>query len=75
MCVLGVAQQKNQYRLLAWQVIGCTVLPGYINDVGTYLLRDCVNTTLNYNPEFIAQVYNCCVSSVALDQLSTVSDP
>jgi len=36
-------------------VIGCTIIPGYSATVGTYLLRDCVNTTLNYNPEFIAQ--------------------
>jgi len=36
-------------------IIGCTVLPGYIANVGRYLLRDCVNTTLSYNPEFIAQ--------------------
>eukprot|EP00741_Cyanophora_paradoxa_P012487 tig00020610_g12066.t1 len=36
-------------------VIGCTVLPGYINEVGKFALRDCVNTSLSYNPEFIAQ--------------------
>jgi len=36
-------------------VIGCTVLPGYIANVGRYLIRDCKNTTLSYNPEFIAQ--------------------
>jgi len=36
-------------------VIGCTVLPGYIATVGRFLLSDCVNTTLSYNPEFIAQ--------------------
>lgn len=36
-------------------VIGCTVLPGYIRNTGRFLLRDCVNCTLNYNPEFIAQ--------------------
>ena len=36
-------------------VIVCTVLPGYINKIGKFLLSDCVNTTLNYNPEFIAQ--------------------
>lgn len=36
-------------------IIGCTVLPGYTANVGRYLLRDCANTTLNYNPEFIAQ--------------------
>jgi len=36
-------------------VIGCTVLPGYIATVGRFLLKDCVNTSLSYNPEFIAQ--------------------
>lgn len=36
-------------------VIGCTVIPGYIKDVGSYLIKDCINTSLSYNPEFIAQ--------------------
>lgn len=36
-------------------VIGCTVLPGYCRDVGSFLLEDCINTTLSYNPEFIQQ--------------------
>lgn len=36
-------------------IIGCTVLPGYINCVGKCLLADCAGCTLNYNPEFIAQ--------------------
>ena len=36
-------------------IIGCTVMPGYIDKIGKFLLRDCINTTLNYNPEFIAQ--------------------
>lgn len=36
-------------------VIGCTIIPGYIRDVGLHLLRDCTNTSLSYNPEFIAQ--------------------
>jgi len=36
-------------------IVGCTVLPGYLANVGKYLLRDCINTTLSYNPEFIAQ--------------------
>lgn len=36
-------------------VIGCTIFPGYIRTVGKFLIRDCENTTLNYNPEFIAQ--------------------
>jgi len=36
-------------------VIGCTIFPGYIRTVGKFLIRDCENTTLSYNPEFIAQ--------------------
>lgn len=36
-------------------VIGCTVFPGYISTVGRFLLKDCIDTTLSYNPEFIAQ--------------------
>jgi len=36
-------------------MIMCTVMPGYIREVGRHLIRDCSNTTLNYNPEFIAQ--------------------
>ena len=36
-------------------VICCTVMPGYIENIGKSLISDCENTTLNYNPEFIAQ--------------------
>lgn len=36
-------------------VIGCTVIPGYCRDVANFLVRDCENTTVSYNPEFIAQ--------------------
>lgn len=36
-------------------IIGCTVFPGYIRTTGKTLIRDCINTTLSYNPEFIAQ--------------------
>lgn len=36
-------------------IINCTVMPGYIRDIGNCLLKDCINTTLSYNPEFIAQ--------------------
>jgi nucleotide sugar dehydrogenase len=35
--------------------IMCTVLPGYIRNQGRSLLKDCIDCTLNYNPEFIAQ--------------------
>jgi len=36
-------------------IIGCTVFPGYIRNRASLLIRDCQNTTLSYNPEFIAQ--------------------
>jgi nucleotide sugar dehydrogenase len=36
-------------------VIGCTVMPTYIDQIGKPLLENCKNCTLNYNPEFIAQ--------------------
>ena len=36
-------------------IVGCTVMPKYIDEVGNGLICDCKNTTLNYNPEFIAQ--------------------
>lgn len=36
-------------------VIGCTVMPKYIDQVGKHLLGDCENTYLSYNPEFVAQ--------------------
>jgi nucleotide sugar dehydrogenase len=36
-------------------IIGCTVMPKYIDEVGTPLLSDCNNCYLSYNPEFVAQ--------------------
>ena len=36
-------------------VIGCTVLPGYVRKIGRALLKDCMNTSLSYSPEFIQQ--------------------
>jgi nucleotide sugar dehydrogenase len=36
-------------------IIGCTVMPHYIDQVGSMLISDCDNCSLNYNPEFIAQ--------------------
>ena len=36
-------------------IIGCTIIPKYINQIGISLLNDCINCTLNYNPEFVAQ--------------------
>lgn len=36
-------------------IIGCTVMPGYIRDIAKLLIKDCENTNVSYNPEFIAQ--------------------
>ncbi len=36
-------------------VIACTIFPGYIAHTGNSLIKDCINTTLSYNPSFIAQ--------------------
>ena len=36
-------------------VICSTVLPGYISNIGSYLIEGCAGCTLSYNPEFIAQ--------------------
>jgi nucleotide sugar dehydrogenase len=36
-------------------IIGCTVMPNYIDQVGKHLLEDCEDTYLSYNPEFVAQ--------------------
>ena len=36
-------------------IIGCTVMPNYIRDIGYQLITNCRNATLSYNPEFVAQ--------------------
>lgn len=36
-------------------VINSTVIPGYVRTIGKLLLKDCVRTTLSYNPAFVAQ--------------------
>jgi nucleotide sugar dehydrogenase len=36
-------------------VIASTVMPGYIQNTALNLIRDCVHTTISYNPMFIAQ--------------------
>ena len=52
----SLLMKLNTYKLKNKHVIiGCTVIPGYIAHVGRFLLKDCENTTLSYNPEFIAQ--------------------
>lgn len=52
----NVLSSINEYKVENKHVvIGCTIIPGYINNVGRHLIKDCKNTTLSYNPEFIAQ--------------------
>jgi nucleotide sugar dehydrogenase len=52
----GVLSQINERKVKNKHIIvGCTVLPGYIAHTGRFLVRNCENTTLSYNPEFIAQ--------------------
>ena len=36
-------------------IIGCTVMPKYIDQIGKNLILDCENSHLSYNPEFVAQ--------------------
>ena len=36
-------------------IIGCTVIPKYINEIGNGLISNCINCHLSYNPEFVAQ--------------------
>lgn len=36
-------------------IIGCTVMPKYIDEIGKHLLTDSENCHLSYNPEFVAQ--------------------
>jgi len=49
-------QQINDKKVSGKDVIiACTVLPGYTAHTARFLLRDCPNTTISYNPEFIAQ--------------------
>lgn len=36
-------------------IVGCTVMPKYIDEIGINLMVDCENCSLSYNPEFVAQ--------------------
>ena len=50
--LMKINEQKVENKHI---IIGCTVMPKYIQEIGEFLLCDCKNCTLNYNPEFIAQ--------------------
>lgn len=52
----NLLEKINKYKVENKHIIiGCTVMPKYIDEVGKFLLDDCKNTSLSYNPEFIAQ--------------------
>eukprot|EP00121_Abeoforma_whisleri_P013413 Awhi_evm1s12373 len=36
-------------------IVGCTVMPGWCQNVGVELIKETTNCTISYNPEFIAQ--------------------
>jgi UDPglucose 6-dehydrogenase len=46
----------NKYQPMNKEIIiGCTIMPKYIEEIGKLLIQDCKNCLLSYNPEFIAQ--------------------
>lgn len=47
---IAALKPKNKHIIIC-----CTVMPGYIATTGSFLLEECDNCTLSYNPEFIAQ--------------------
>ena len=52
----GVLSKINKLKAKNKNVIiGCTVMPKYIDEVGLLLLEDTENCHLSYNPEFVAQ--------------------
>ena len=54
--VSNILQKINEKKVENKHIIiGCTLMPKYIDEVGSFLISDCKNTTLSYNPEFIAQ--------------------
>jgi UDPglucose 6-dehydrogenase len=50
--LININKKKVENKTI---VICCTVMPGYIDEIGNELIKDCPGTSLNYNPEFIAQ--------------------
>jgi len=52
----NLLSELNSYKLHNKHIIiGCTVMPNYINQIGSFLLDKCVDCSLSYNPEFVAQ--------------------
>lgn len=36
-------------------IIGCTTMPGYTDNIAKTLIKDCINCSISFNPEFVAQ--------------------
>jgi len=52
----NVLVKMNNLRLKNKNIIiGCTIMPKYIDDIGLQLISDTENCYLSYNPEFVAQ--------------------
>jgi len=52
----NVLMKINEHKVTNKEIIiGCTCMPKYIDEVGEFLIKDCSNSFLSYNPEFIAQ--------------------
>jgi nucleotide sugar dehydrogenase len=52
----NLLERINTYSLSNKDIIiGCTVMPGYIDTIGKNLIKDCKDCYLSYNPEFVAQ--------------------
>jgi UDPglucose 6-dehydrogenase len=52
----GLLSNINSYKVSNKHfIIGCTVMPKYIDTIGLQLIDDCNGCTLSYNPEFVAQ--------------------
>lgn len=51
-----VLSALNSHKIMDKHIIiGCTVLPGYIDGRARSFLPDCYNVSLSYNPEFVKQ--------------------
>ena len=52
----GLLVKLNTFKLRDTDVvINSTVFPGYIRNIGSLLMTDCVNCPISYNPAFVAQ--------------------
>ena len=68
-------------------IVGCTVMPKYLDTIAKELIKDCDNSNLLYNPEFVAQgeiirgfsnssiiLIGCNIKSVNTEPISKLMD-